>query len=528
MLKKFKLFNFQYWIATSKITVKVMQLNEKRVILSAENIWKRFPGVVAVRNVSMKVREAEILGLVGENGAGKSTLLKILTGVIRKDSGKITWLGRTVEFSSPLEALKHGIMYIPQDIVLVWNLSLAENIFLGTEKGWLFSPKSESEEIEIARQLFKELGIDIDPRIKGKDVGAAVAQITLIARALYFKAKLVAFDEPTSALGPFEVEQLLKLMLKLRSMGISIIFVSHKIEEVMRVADRIVVMRDGEIVKEFSKEQFDMNEIIKAMIAREVREFFPKEHVEIGDKILEVRNLSDATGFIKNVSFYVRRGEILGIYGIVGSGRTEMAQTLIGYRPRASGEIILEGKVVDIKKPSDAIANGIVYLPEDWRQALVYLMSIKENISLPIASSLKIFEMGLISPINLRKEHQIASSFIERLRIVPRDPHRRTMYLSGGNRQKVAIAKLLATGAKVLILDEPTHGVDVGAKVEIRKLMVEAAKEGKAIILISSELPEVLNMSDRILVMRNGTIVAEFSRGEATEQKIAEAAILAR
>ncbi len=507
------------------IASAVICLSEK-VILLAENIWKRYPGVIAVKNVTMKVKEAEILGLVGENGAGKSTLLKILTGVIRRDSGKIYWFGKIVEFSSPLEALKHGLMYIPQDIVLVGNLSLAENIFLGTEKKWLFKPRSEAEELAIASELFKELGVNVNPMAKGSSVGAAIAQLTLIARALYFKAKLIAFDEPTSALGPFETEQLLNLMLKLRSMGISIIFVSHKIEEVMKVADRIYVMRDGEIVKEFTRDQFNINEIIRAMIAREVKEFFPKQPVEIGDKVLEVRNLSDYTGFIKNVSFYVRKGEILGIYGIVGSGRTEMAQTLIGYRRKASGEILLEGKPIVIEKPFDAIKNGIVYLPEDWRLALVYLMCVKDNITLSIANSLKLSELGLVSPVDMRKEHEIVKSFIEKLRIVPKDPYRKTMYLSGGNRQKVAVAKLLATGAKVLILDEPTHGIDVGAKVEIRKLMVELAREGKAIILISSELPEVLNMSDRILVMRNGTIVAEFRKEEASEQKVAEAAIL--
>ncbi|MEM1627802.1 MAG: sugar ABC transporter ATP-binding protein [Desulfurococcaceae archaeon] len=495
-------------------------------ILVAENIWKRFPGVVAVKGASIKVNEGEIVGLVGENGAGKSTLLKCITGVLRKDEGRITWLGRQVEFTSPHEALKHGIMYVPQDIVLVKNISIYDNIFLGMEGRGLFSLKKSVVEIDTAKKLLNELGIDIDPRLKGREVGTAIAQMVLIARALYFKARLIAFDEPTSALGPVEVERLLDLMVKLKSMGISMIFVSHKIEEVMKVADRIYVMRDGNIVTEYRREEFDLNEIVKAMIAREIKEFFPKEEALIGEPILEIHGLSDIYGFIKNVSFAVRRGEILGIYGIVGSGRSEMALTLIGGRPKSRGEIYLEGKKIEINKPSDAFKHGIVYLPEDWRLSLVYLMSVKDNITLPILQQLKRVNAGLISLIKLSDERNIARGFIEKLNIVPGDPFRKAMYLSGGNRQKVALAKLLATNAKILILDEPTHGIDVGTKVEIRRLIVNLAREGKGIILISSELPEIVNMCDRVLVMRKGSIVAEFDRKDISEDKIIKAAIL--
>ena len=495
-------------------------------ILVVENLWKRFPGVIAVKGASIKVFEGEIVGLVGENGAGKSTLLKCITGVIRRDSGRVFWLGRAVDFRSPSEALKHGIMYVPQDIALARNLSISDNIFLGMEGKPLLSIKEARRELDIAKQLIKELGSATDPRTRGGEVGTALAQITLIARALHFKAKLIALDEPTSALGPVEVERLLDTMVKLRSRGISMVFVSHKIEEVIRVADRIYVMRDGEIVAEFNRSKFNLNDIIKAMIAREIREFFPKEKVPIGEKILEVKNLSDYYGLVKNASFYVRRGEILGIYGIVGSGRTEMALTLIGYRRKKEGEIYVNSARISIEKPSDAFSHGIAYLPEDWRLALVYLLSIKDNISLPIAQNLKVLDLGIISPINRHVERELASRFVELLRIVPKDPFRRAMQLSGGNRQKVALAKLLATRANVLILDEPTHGIDVGTKVEIRRFMVDLAKEGKAVVLISSELPEVINMSDRILVMREGRIVAEFLREQATEESIVKAAIL--
>lgn len=495
-------------------------------MLIAENILKRFPGVIAVKGVTIKVYPGEIVGLVGENGAGKSTLLKCISGVIRKDGGRIILFGKTVEFHSPSEALKHGVMYVPQDIALVKNLSLYDNIFLGMEGKRLLSIRRSREELEDAKKVLLDLGVGIDPRIKGAEAGAAIAQLVLIARALHFKAKLIAFDEPTSALGPIEVERLLNLMIKLKSMGISMIFVSHKIEEVMKVADRIYVMRDGYIVSEFSRADFDINAIIKAMIAREIKEFFPKEITSLGETILEVRNLTDYENFVKNVSFNVKRGEIVGVYGIVGSGRSELALTLIGYRRKLWGEVYIEGKKVDIKKPSDALDYGIAYLPEDWRLSLVYLMNVKENISLPILHEIKKVDLKLISPIALSKELELAQKFIESLRIVPPDPGRRVMYLSGGNRQKVALAKLLATRAKVLILDEPTHGIDVGTKVEIRRLMVELAKQGKGIVLISSELPEVLNMSDRIYVMRRGMIVAEFSREEATEEKLIRAAVL--
>jgi ribose transport system ATP-binding protein len=495
-------------------------------ILVVENLWKRYPGVVAVKGASIKVFESEIVGLVGENGAGKSTLLKCVTGVIRRDSGRVLWMGRAVDFHSPSEALKHGVMYVPQDIVLAKNLSISDNIFLGMEGKSMLATREAYRELSIAKQLLSELGVDVNPQIRGGEVGAAIAQIALIARALHFRARLIALDEPTSALGPVEVDRLLDIMVKLRSRGISMIFVSHKIEEVMRVADRIYVMRDGEIVAEFDRSRFNLNDIVKAMIAREIREFFPKEKVPIGEKVLEVKDLSDYYGLVKSVSFYVRRGEILGIYGIVGSGRTEMALTLIGYRRRRKGEVYVNGVLVNIMKPSDAFRYGIAYLPEDWRLALVYLLSIKDNIALPIAQTLKTVNLGLASLINLKSERELASKFIESLRIVPRDPYRRTMQLSGGNRQKVALAKLLATKASVLILDEPTHGIDVGTKVEIRRLMVDLAKEGKAIVLISSELPEVINMSDRILVMREGKVVAEFTREHATEEDIVKAAIL--
>lgn len=499
---------------------------ERRPILIAENIWKSFPGTIAVKGASIRVYEGEIVGLVGENGAGKSTLLKTICGVIRRDSGRIIWLGREVDFSSPLEALKHGIMYVPQDVVLAKNLSIAENIFLGMERRGLLGFKRGREELEAARSLLKVLGADIDPRVKGGEVGTSIAQIVLIARALHFRARLIAFDEPTSALGPLEIERLLSLMLKLRNSGVSMIFVSHKIEEVVKVSDRIYVMRDGEVVAEYLRKDFDMNKIIRSMIARDIKEFFYKEKAEIGDRVLEVRNLSDYSGAVRGVSFYVRRGEILGIYGIMGSGRTEAMLTLIGFRPKKSGEIYVDGKPVEIKKPADALMHGIAYLPDDWRLSLVYLLSIKANISLPIIQSLRRANIGMISPIDLRSEDRVASAYVKSLRIVPPDPNRRAALLSGGNKQKVALAKMLATNSKVLILDEPTHGIDVGAKVEIRRLIVELAKEGKGIVLVSSDLPEVINMSDRIAVMRKGRIVAEFTREEASEERVIRAAIL--
>mgnify|MGYP000338936770 CR=1 FL=1 len=498
----------------------------EEVILLMENIWKRFPGVVALKGVTIDVKRGEILGLVGENGAGKSTLLKILFGVYKADEGRIVWKGREVEVKNPYHAMTLGISYVPQETLLSPNLSIAENIFLGFRLRKGFSLMKYSDIVDDAKKLLSALDLDVDPMTRVGELSVAMQQLVMVARALAFNAELIVFDEPTSALGPRETERLLSVMLKLKERGISIIFVSHRIEEVLKVADRVVVLRDGKKVATFDnrEKKVSLSEVVRAMIARDVKEFFPKEEVPIKEKVFEVRNLSG--GKVKNVSFYVRSGEILGIFGLVGSGRTTMAQMIVGARPKKSGEVYVDGKKVIIKKPSDAIKAGIAYLPEDRRyQGLVLRMNVRDNITLPILKRIRSLSMGLLSPINRVKEEGIVSDHIGKLRIVPPDPNRKTMYLSGGNQQKVVLAKWLASRARVLILDEPTRGIDVGAKVEIRKLMVELAREGKAVILISSELMEVLGMSDRILVMADGKIVAEFERAEATPQKVMECAV---
>ena len=498
----------------------------EEVILLMENIWKRFPGVVALKGVTIDVKRGEILGLVGENGAGKSTLLKILFGVYKADEGRIIWKGREVEVKNPYHAMTLGISYVPQETLLSPNLSIAENIFLGFRLRKGFSLMKYSDIVDDAKKLLTALDLDVDPMTRVGELSVAMQQLVMVARALAFNAELIVFDEPTSALGPRETERLLSVMLKLKERGISIIFVSHRIEEVLKVADRVVVLRDGKKVATFDnrEKKVSLSEVVRAMIARDVKEFFPKEEVPIKEKVFEVRNLSG--GKVKDVSFYVRSGEILGIFGLVGSGRTTMAQMIVGARPKESGEVYVDGKKVIIKKPSDAIKAGIAYLPEDRRyQGLVLRMNVRDNITLPILKRIRSLSMGFLSPINRVKEEGIVSDHIGKLRIVPPDPNRKTMYLSGGNQQKVVLAKWLASRARVLILDEPTRGIDVGAKVEIRKLMVELAREGKAVILISSELMEVLGMSDRILVMADGKIVAEFERAEATPQKVMECAV---
>jgi len=499
---------------------------DRERILVMENIWKRFPGVIALKGVTVDVNRKEILGLVGENGAGKSTLLKILFGILKADEGRIIWKGREVEVKSPYHAMTLGISYVPQETLLAPNLSIAENIFLGFRLRKSYSLMKYGDIVEDASKLLSILDVSVDPMTRIRELSVAVQQLVMVARALAFNAELIVFDEPTSALGPRETERLLNVMLKLKERGISIIFVSHRIEEVLKVADRVVVLRDGKKVATFDnrEKKVTLSEVVRAMIARDVKEFFPKEEVPIGEKIFEVRGLTG--GKVRDVSFYVRSGEILGIFGLVGSGRTTMAQMIVGVRPKVSGEIYVNGKRINVRKPSDAIKAGLAYLPEDRRyQGLVLRMNVRDNISLPIISKLRSMSVSFLSPINRIKEEQLVKDHISKLRIVPPDPDKKTMYLSGGNQQKVVLAKWLASRAKVLILDEPTRGIDVGAKVEIRKLMVELAREGKAVVLISSELLEVLGMSDRVLVMADGRIVAEFKREEATPHKVMEYAV---
>ncbi len=500
------------------------------VILLAKNIWKRFPGVVALKGVTIDVRKGEILGLVGENGAGKSTFLKILYGVYQPDEGEIILEGKKVVIHDPIHAMNLGIFYVPQEIILPPNMSVAEAMLLGCKFKGVFKRVNYKLIYEEARKALAAVGLeDLDPSKLVKELDTATRQLILVARGLALKSKILIFDEPTSSLGPEESERLLNLMVKQKSEGRTIIFVSHRVEEVLRVADRIVVLRDGRKVAEFDNrdKKVSIDAVIKAMVAREIKEFYPKEPVPIGRTVLEVENLT--TTKVSNVSFNVRQGEILGIFGLLGSGIHDVARALAGYEKIISGTIKIDGAKIKITKPIDAIKNGILYIPEDRRGlGLIPLLNVKENISIVSLDLMRILKMGLASIIDKGKERNLARDLIKKLRIVPPDPNKKVMYLSGGNQQKVVVSRAFTRPVKVIIFSEPTTGIDVGAKVEIRRLMVELAKRGNSIILVSSDAHEICGMADRVIVMVKGRVVAELKREEASPEKLLKLAAVSK
>ncbi|PLV58710.1 sugar ABC transporter ATP-binding protein [Thermotoga sp. KOL6] len=492
-------------------------------ILKAKGIVKRFPGVVAVNNVDFEIYENEIVSLIGENGAGKSTLIKIITGVLKPDAGEILVNGEKVEFHSPVEAFEKGISVIHQELNLCDNLTVAENIFLAYEvvngkKRNLFSRVNESTMYERSKELLELIGAKFPPDVLVRELTTAQRQMVEICKALVKEPRVILMDEPTSSLTVEEAERLFEVINMLKQRGISIVFVSHRLDEVMRISDRIVVMRDGKRVGELKKGEFDVDTIIKLMVGREV-EFFPHGiETKPGKVALEVRNLRWKDR-VKNVSFEVRKGEVLGFAGLVGAGRTETMLLIFGVNKKESGEIFVNGKKVEIESPEDAIKMGIGLIPEDRKiQGLVLKMTVKDNIVLPSLKDISKWHLVL----DEEKEEKISEEFVERLAIKTPSIYQITENLSGGNQQKVVLAKWLATKADILIFDEPTRGIDVGAKAEIHRIIRELAAQGKAVIMISSELPEILNLSDRIVVMWEGEITAVLDNKEkkVTQEEI--------
>ncbi|ACI18539.1 sugar ABC transporter ATP-binding protein [Dictyoglomus thermophilum] len=489
-------------------------------ILRVEGISKVFPGVQALDRVDFEAYAGEVMALVGENGAGKSTLVKILSGVYKRDSGRIYFEGKRVEIQDPYHAQLMGISTIHQELMVTPNQTVAQNIFLGREirrRGILgvlgFVDKREME--RRAKELLERVGADIPPDELVKNLSVAQRQLVEIAKALSFKAKVIIMDEPTSALGPEEVEKLFEVIKQLKEQGIAIVFISHRLEEVFRIADRITILRDGKLVGYMSREEATPDKVIYLMVNRPIGDMFRKEEVVRGEPILEVKNLS--SDVVKNVSFTLYKGEILGIAGLVGSGRTELVRLIFGADPKKSGEILIEGKRVEINSPEDAVKLGIGLVPEDRQnQGLILKMSLRENIGITIIKKILKF-LNFVDKIKLTR---ISEDFVRRLNIKTPSVFEKVLYLSGGNQQKVVLSKWLASEPKILILDEPTRGIDVGAKAEIHAIMSQLAKSGISIIMISSEMPEVLAMSDRILVMNEGKIVAEVPRREATQEKI--------
>lgn len=489
-------------------------------IVRMEGISKAFPGVQALDMVDLEAYPGEVMGLVGENGAGKSTLMKILSGAYKKDTGRIYLDGKRIEIENPYHAQKLGISTIYQEFNLTPNQTVAQNIFCNREpkkKGILgtlgFIDKEMME--EEAKKILETLGADISPKELVKNLSVAERQMVEIAKALSFKAKIIIMDEPTSALGPDEVEKLFEIISQLKSQGIAVIFISHRLEEVFKIADRITVLRDGKLVGVMRREEATPDKVIYLMVNRPLTEMFKREETKVGDVVLEVKNLSKK-GVVENISFKLYKGEILGIAGLVGSGRTEMVRLIFGADKKDSGEIYLDGRKVEINSPEDAVKLGIGLVPEDRQnQGLILKLAVRENIGIPILKKLVNFIF-----VNKERLNSIAKEFVQKLNIKTPSLLQKTLYLSGGNQQKVVLAKWLSLNPKVLILDEPTRGIDVGAKVEVHAIMNQLAKSGIGIIMISSEMPEVLAMSDRILVMNEGKLVAELSKKEATQEKI--------
>ena len=477
------------------------------------DIVKEFPGVRALKGVQLKVRPGTVHTLMGENGAGKSTLMKCLIGIHPPTSGKIVFEGKEIHYKTTLEALNSGISMIHQELSPVPERSVSENLWLGRvplKNGFMVDHKKMHNDSEA---LFKKLGLDVDPEAKMGDLSVAKMQMVEIAKAVSYDSKIVIMDEPTSALTDAEVEHLFRIIAELKSKNVAIIYISHKMDEIFRISDDITIYRDGEYIATDRAENLTQDKLITLMVGREVTEMFPKVECPIGDTILKVEHLS-AGRAVKDVSFELHRGEILGFAGLVGAGRTETVETIFGMRTKTGGKIYKDGKELEIKSPEQAIANKIALLTEDRRgNGIVGLLSIKEN---TVLASLKKYGF----PLNDKKMSEDTEEYVKKLNTKTPTIMTPIQNLSGGNQQKVLVGRWLLTDPDILIVDEPTRGIDVGAKAEIHTLITRLAGEGKAIIMISSELPEVMGMSDRIVVMHEGLMTAVVDRKDFSSELI--------
>ncbi len=487
-------------------------------VLHVQHVSKSFGGVHALKDVHFELRAGEIHAILGENGAGKSTLIKIMTGLYQPDSGEIRLDGQPVQFANTYEAQGHGVVAIYQEPSLFPDLDIAENIFVGrqpTRRGRIDWQRMYIE----ATALLRRLGVSLDPRTKARALSVAQMQLVEIARAISIKTKVLIMDEPTSSLTLGEIEDLFVIVRQLREQGTAIIFISHHLEELFALCDRVTILRDGSYVDTRSMSDISTKDLIQMMVGRTLSELFPKQDVAAGEVVLEVSGLA-VEGNFTNVSFTLRRGEILGMAGLIGAGRTEVARALFGVDPATAGVIKLDGRAVTITSPQTAMALGIGYVPEDRKlHGLVLDMSIADNITLP-----ELPTFAKLGWLDRKREQAAATASAQQLEVKMRGVEQAAGQLSGGNQQKVVLSKWLGTRPRVLILDEPTRGIDVGTKAAVHRLMSNLAAQGMAILMISSELPEVLGMSDRILVMREGRITGHFSRAEATQEQLMAAA----
>lgn len=490
------------------------------VLLRAEHISKGFPGVQALDNVSFEVYEGEVHGLVGENGAGKTTLVHVLSGAYQRDAGHIQFAGDDVELRNPHEAAQLGIAVVHQEAALAPTLSIADNVFLGHIPSSRLGLVRQQQINDEASKLLASLGIRMDVRRNVEHLTSSEQQLVEIAKALSHRARLVMMDEPNSSLAAIETERLFDTIERLRSEGIATVFVSHRLSEVFHICDRITVLRDGKRIATVDKEATSIGEVIKMMVGREMRvEPRDRGHAR-GEPVLEARGLEHGSE-VRGVSFTLHAGEILGFAGLVGAGRTAMAMTLFGALAATAGEVFVDGQRIHISSPRDAVQRGFGFLPEDKKlQGLFLNMAVRENVSMAILP-----ELARVGFLDQGKERSVASEYVDRLAIQTPSIEQIVANLSGGNQQKVVMSRWLAMRPRVLILDEPTQGIDVGAKAEIHDIISDLAAQGMGIILISSELPELLALSHRLLVMKEGRIVGEYPWTEALSEDIMRSAL---
>ena len=489
------------------------------VLLEVEHVRKEFPGVVALDDVPFKLRRGTVHALMGENGAGKSTLMKIIAGIYTPDKGSFRLQGLDVKLDSPLHAQQHGIAMIHQELNLMASMTVAENIWIRREP-FKYGFVDHREMRRRTAELFQRLSIDIDPEIDVRELSVANRQMVEIAKAVSFDSDVLIMDEPTSALTEREVAHLFRIIRTLRSQGKGIVYITHKMNELFEIADEVSVFRDGRYVGTHAAKDVTRDDIIKMMVGREITQMFPKETVPIGDVVLSVQGLS-LTNIFKDVSFEVRSGEILGIAGLVGSGRSNIAETIFGVTPANAGTISINGKQVAMSSPKVAMQNGMAFLTEDRKETGCFLiLDVLENMQMAVLSQGYV-KNGFVQQDALARDCEAMS---KSLRVKTPDLQETVLNLSGGNQQKVLIGRWLLTKPRILILDEPTRGIDVGAKSEIHRLISKLAADGVAVIMISSEMPEILGMSDRIMVIHEGRVTGFLDRKDADQVKIMELA----
>ena len=511
------IFNSPVWLLSEEKGEEGRKSME--YVLELKNIYKSFPGVKVLEDVTLQVRPGEVHALMGENGAGKSTLMKILMGIYKADQGSIFLEGKETVIHGPKDAMSKGISMIHQELNTVLDMEVAENVFVGREllkKGF-----EKLKIVDIARmreetgKYFREMNIDIDPRAKMRTLSVAEMQLVEIVKAISLNSRIIVMDEPTSAITEKEATVLFAQIERLKKQGVAIIYISHKMDEIFRISDTITVLRDGQWIGTKPAKELDNDMLIKMMVGRELTDIYPKDPVEIGDVILEVKNLSRGKK-VRDASFSLRKGEVLGIAGLVGAGRSELVETIFGLYPKTGGQIFLHGKEVHIKSAADAIKNNMALITEDRKQTgLNLIVSVKENIA-----SVSIGKLSNHGIVNDKKINEVSEKYIKELKIKTPDGNAIVGNLSGGNQQKVVLAKWLLDEPDIIIFDEPTRGIDIGAKRDIYLLINNLAKEGKAVIVISSEMAEVMGICDRILVMAEGRINGEVQREEFSQEVI--------